>query len=75
MAWEGNRGIAREVRDKVREAKAQIELSLTMDTEDNRKGFYRCVASKRKTRDNFSSHQQEIEDLAILHKVLFSQQG
>lgn len=57
MAWEGNRGIVQEVREKVREAKAQIELSLAMDIEDNRKGFYRYVASKRKTRDIFDSHQ------------------
>lgn len=57
MAWEGNRGIVQEVREKVREAKAQTELSLAMDIEDNRKGFHRYVASKRKTRDNSDSHQ------------------
>lgn len=55
MGWEEDRGIVQEVRDKVREAKALIELSLVVDIEDNRKGFYRYITSKRKTRDNLDS--------------------
>lgn len=36
-------------RDKVREAKAQLELCLARNVKGNRKGFYRYIASKRKT--------------------------
>lgn len=68
MEWEEDRGIVQEVGDKVREAKAQIELSLAVDIEDNRKGFYRYIASKRKTRGNLDSLPQEIGHLATLNK-------
>ncbi|RMC16185.1 hypothetical protein DUI87_08399 [Hirundo rustica rustica] len=46
--WEEYKEIVRQARDKAREAKAQLELNVARDIKDNRKGFYRYVASKRK---------------------------
>lgn len=31
------------------EAKAHLELSLARDIKDNKRGFYKCMNSKRKT--------------------------
>lgn len=39
-------------RDEVKKAKGQLELSLAGDVKDNRKGFRRYVANKRKSRDS-----------------------
>lgn len=39
-------------RDEVKKAKGQLELSLAGDVKDNRKGFCRYVANKRKSRDS-----------------------
>lgn len=66
MAWEEYSEIVWEARDKVREAKTQLELSLTTNVKDNMKGFYRYVANKRKTRDNVSPLLKENGNLATL---------
>lgn len=42
------REIVQQARDRAREAKAQLEFNLARDIKDNRKGFYRYVATKRK---------------------------
>lgn len=52
----------------MREAKAQTVLSLARDTNDNRKGFYRFVASKGKTKDNMGPLHEEMGDLATMDK-------
>jgi len=36
----------------VRKAKAHLELNLAKDMKDNKKGFFKYVNSKRRTRDN-----------------------
>jgi len=36
----------------VREAKANLELNLVRDVKGNKKGFYKYINSKRKTREN-----------------------
>lgn len=64
MAWEEQREILGEATDKVRKAKAQIELSLARY--DNRKGFCRYVANKRKTGDNVGPCWKETRDMASL---------
>ena len=38
--------------DRVRKAKADLELNLAKDVKGNRKGFYKYINSKRKTREN-----------------------
>lgn len=62
VTWEGYRRIAKEARDKVKEVKAQLEQNLK-DIEDKREGFCRCVANKRKSRDNAGALQKETGDL------------
>ena len=39
-------------RDGVRRAKAQLELNLARDAENNKKGFYRYVSQKRKVKES-----------------------
>uniref|UniRef100_A0A672UTJ2 Reverse transcriptase domain-containing protein n=1 Tax=Strigops habroptila TaxID=2489341 RepID=A0A672UTJ2_STRHB len=65
-AWEEYRSIAREARDQIRKAKAQLELSLARDVKDNRKGFYRYVANKRQTRDNVGPLRKLSGELATM---------
>ncbi|XP_062425881.1 uncharacterized protein LOC134137198 [Rhea pennata] len=50
--WENYRNAVRVCRDAARKAKAQLELSLARHVKDNRKGFFKCISSKRKTREN-----------------------
>ena len=39
-------------REKIRKAKAQLELSLVFKVKENSKCFYKHINSKRKTREN-----------------------
>lgn len=43
-------------------------MNLAKDIEDKREGFYRCVANKRKSRDNAGPLQQETGDLTATGK-------
>ncbi|XP_074451776.1 uncharacterized protein LOC141746694 [Larus michahellis] len=49
--WEGYRNATRACRDETREAKAALELNLARDVKLNKKGFYKYIGSKRKTRE------------------------
>jgi len=40
--------------DGVRKAKADLELNLAKDMKGNRKGLYKYINSKRKTRENMN---------------------
>ena len=51
-SWEEYRDAARVCRDGIRKAKAQLELNLARDVKNHKKGFYRCVGQKRKTKEN-----------------------
>ncbi|GAB0207239.1 mitochondrial enolase superfamily member 1 [Grus japonensis] len=48
--WEEYRDVVRECRDATRKAKAHLELNLARDVKDNKKGFFKYISSKRKTR-------------------------
>ncbi|GAB0206875.1 mitochondrial enolase superfamily member 1 [Grus japonensis] len=50
--WEEYRDVVRVCRDATRKAKAHLELNLAMDVKDNKKGFFKYISSKRKTREN-----------------------
>ena len=39
-------------REKIRQAKAQLELNLTIGVKRNKKLFYKYINSKRRTREN-----------------------
>lgn len=55
-----------EARDRVRKAKAQLELSLARDVRDNRKHFHRYIANKRKPKDDVGALQKEMGNLTFL---------
>ena len=50
--WEEYRNVVRACRDATRKAKARLELNLAKVIKDNKKGFFKYVNSKRKTREN-----------------------
>ena len=45
--WEEYRAVVRVCRDRIRKAKAQMELNLARDVKDNKKGFYRYTGRRR----------------------------
>ncbi|KFO72886.1 hypothetical protein N303_04111, partial [Cuculus canorus] len=50
--WDVYRDTALLCRDKVRKAKAQLELNLGREVKTNKKGFYRYINQKRKIKEN-----------------------
>jgi len=44
--------VVRACRDATKKAKAHLELKLARDVKNNKKGFFKYISSKRKTRDN-----------------------
>ncbi|KGL97778.1 hypothetical protein N301_06892, partial [Charadrius vociferus] len=63
VAWEEYRGIVRAARDRVRQAKAQIELNLAKDIKTNKKSFFKYVSEKRKTREEVGPLWKETQEL------------
>ena len=47
VSWEKYRAVVRVCRDRVRKAKAQMELNLARDVKDNKKGFNRYIGRRR----------------------------
>ena len=39
-------------RDRIRKAKAQMELNLVRDMKDNNKGFYRYIGRRRQVKES-----------------------
>ena len=52
LSWEKYRDAASLCRDRVRKAKARMELNLARDAKNNKKGFYRYVSQKRKVKES-----------------------
>jgi len=52
--------VVRACRDATRKAKVHLELILTRDVKDNRKGLFKYINSKRKTRDNVGPLLNEV---------------
>ena len=48
--WEEYRNVVRACRDVMWKVKAHLELNLAQEVKDKKRGF-KCVSSKRKTRD------------------------
>jgi len=51
IAWEEYRDVVRMCRDKMRKAKAQMELNLARDARNNTKGFYRYIGMRRQMKE------------------------
>ncbi|GAB0208111.1 mitochondrial enolase superfamily member 1 [Grus japonensis] len=58
--WEEYRDVVRECRDAMRKAKAHLELNVARDVKDNKKGFFKYISSKRKTRENVGPLPNEV---------------
>ncbi|GAB0206849.1 mitochondrial enolase superfamily member 1 [Grus japonensis] len=58
--WEEFKNVVRECRDAMRKAKAPLELNLARDVKDNKKGFFKYISSKRKTRENVGPLLNEV---------------
>jgi len=50
--WEEYRNVVRACRDATRKAEVHLELNLAKDVKDSKKGFFKYISSKKKTRDN-----------------------
>lgn len=55
VLWEEYKEVGRLCRDWVRKAEAQLELHLARDTKNKKKGFYRYLNQKRKSKRAYSS--------------------
>lgn len=47
----------------MRKAKGHLELNLSGDIQDNKKGFYKCISSKRKLKENAGSLLNQMDVL------------
>ncbi|PKU43995.1 rna-directed dna polymerase from mobile element jockey-like [Limosa lapponica baueri] len=52
-------------RNTMSKAKACLELNLARDVKDNKKGFFKYISSKRKTRENMGPLLNEIDALVM----------
>ncbi|GAB0208405.1 mitochondrial enolase superfamily member 1 [Grus japonensis] len=50
--WEEYKNVVRVCRGATRKAKAHLELNLAGEVKDNKKGFFKYISSKRKTKEN-----------------------
>lgn len=54
MAWEEYKDAVQMCRGGIRKAKAQLELSLSRDVKNNKKGFYRNIGQERQAKESVS---------------------
>ena len=52
VSWDEYRAVVRVCRDRIRKAKAQMELNLARDVKDNKKGFYWYIGRKRQAKES-----------------------
>mgnify|MGYP001851525230 CR=1 FL=1 len=52
VGWEEYRAVVHVCRDRIRKAKAQMELNLARDVKDNKKGFYRYIGRRRQAKES-----------------------
>ncbi|KAK4815927.1 hypothetical protein QYF61_010184 [Mycteria americana] len=53
---EDYKGVARLCREKIRRAKAELELNLAAAVKDNKKHFFKYISSKRTAKENLQPH-------------------
>ncbi|GAB0208357.1 mitochondrial enolase superfamily member 1 [Grus japonensis] len=63
--WDEYRNVVRECMDATRKTKAHLELNLAGDVKDNKKGFFKYISSKRKTRENVGPLLNEVGALVM----------
>ncbi|GAB0210235.1 mitochondrial enolase superfamily member 1 [Grus japonensis] len=65
--WDEYRDVVTVRRDATRKAKAHLELNLAREVKDNKKGFFKYISSKRKTRENVGPQLNEVGALVMEH--------
>jgi len=63
--WDEYRIVVKACRDATKKAKVHLELNLAKDVKDNKKGFFKYISSKRKTRDNVGTLLNEVGVLVM----------
>ena len=63
--WEEYRNAIKACRDATRKAKVHLELNLARDVKDNKKGFFKHISSKWKTRTNVGQLLKEVGVLVM----------
>ncbi|GAB0177880.1 mitochondrial enolase superfamily member 1 [Grus japonensis] len=63
--WEEYSNIVRVCRDAVRKAKAHLGLNLARHVKENKKGFFKYITSKRKTKENVDMLLNEVGALVM----------
>jgi len=58
--WDEYRNVVRACRDAARKAKVHLELNLAAVVKDNKKGFFKHINSKQKTRENMRPLLNEV---------------
>ena len=51
-------------KDRIRKAKAQMEMNLARDVKDNKKGFYRYIGRRRQAKESVLPLMKGNEELA-----------
>ena len=59
ITWEEYRNVVRACKDATRKAKACLQLNLAKVIKENKKGFFKYINSKRKTRENVAPQLSE----------------
>jgi len=59
-SWEEYRNVVRACNDATRKTKVHLELNLARDVKDSKKGCFKYISSKRKTRDNVGRLLNEV---------------
>ena len=63
--WEEYRNVVRACSDATRKAKAHLELNLSRDVKNNKKGFFNYISSKWKARENVGPLLNEADVLVM----------
>jgi len=63
--WEKYRNVIRACRETTRKAKAHLELKVAKHVKDNKKGFFKYISHKWKTRENMGPLLNEVGALVM----------
>lgn len=55
-------------RDATRKAKAHVEFNLVREVKNNNKDFFKCVSSKRNTRENVDLLLNKVGALVVANR-------
>ena len=64
VSWEEYRAVVYVCRDRIRKAKAQMELNLARDVKDNMKGFYGYIGRRRRAKESVPPQMKGNGELA-----------